>query len=93
LLSGLINVVVITLIQIESAAEMRGRVLSIVFALAQSAMPAGMIIGGVVADTSGTGVTAILAGFGTAGLIAIAGAIRSAPLRVLLAGGRRYAAP
>ena len=93
LLSGLINVLVITLIQIESAAEMRGRVLSIVFALAQSAMPAGMIIGGVVADLSGTGVTAILAGFGAAGFFAVAGAIRSAPLRLLLAGGRRYAAP
>lgn len=88
-LSGVINVVVITTLQIETAAEMRGRVLSIVFALAQSAMPAGIMIGGLAADISGTGVTAILAGFGTAGLIAVAGAIRSAPLRLLLRGGRR----
>lgn len=88
LLSGLISVVVITLIQIECAAEMRGRVLSIVFALAQSAMPAGMVIGGIAADVSGTGVAAILAAFGAIGLVAVGAAIRSAPLRVLLAGGR-----
>jgi MFS family permease len=92
LLSGLINVVVITLVQIESAPEMRGRVLSIVFALAQAAMPVGMVIGGVVADVSGTGVAAILAGFGTVGLLAVARGIRSAPLRALLAGGRTSAA-
>lgn len=84
-LSGLINVVVITLVQVTSPPEMRGRVLSIVLALAQAAMPAGLAIGGVAADVAAVGVPPILAAFGIAGVLAVTAALRSAPLHTLLA--------
>lgn len=92
-LSGLINVVVITLVQVTSPPEMRGRVLSIVFALAQAAMPAGLAIGGIVADVAAVGVPSILSAFGAAGVLAVTAALRSAPLRTLLAGGAHSAMP
>jgi MFS family permease len=84
LLSGAINVFVITLVQLESAPGMRARVLSIVFALAQAAMPAGMALGGIAGDLSGMRVATIFAVFGAAGVLACALALRSAPLRRLL---------
>jgi MFS transporter, DHA3 family, macrolide efflux protein len=87
LLSGSINVFVITLVQLESPAEMRGRVLSIVFALAQAAMPAGMALGGIAGDLTGMRVAAIFIFFGTTGLIACLIALRSRPLLRLLARG------
>jgi hypothetical protein len=86
LLAGAVNVVVITLVQLESPAEMRGRVLSIVFALAHASMPAGMALGGLLGDVSGLQVSSIIAAFGFAGLFACASASRSLPLRRLLAG-------
>lgn len=84
LLSGAINVFVITLVQLESPSEMRGRVLSIVFALAQAAMPAGMALGCIAGDLTGMRVPAIFAVFGTAGFLVCAVALGSAPLRRLL---------
>jgi MFS family permease len=84
LLSGAINVFVITLVQLESAPGMRARVLAIVFALAQAAMPAGMALGGIAGDLSGMRVATIFAVFGSAGVLACALALRSAPLRRLL---------
>lgn len=43
--------------------------------------------GGIITDVSGIGVPAVLTGFGVAGLAAVITALRSRPLRVMLAGG------
>lgn len=85
LLSGSINVFVITLVQLQTDVSMRGRVLSVVFALAQAAMPVAMGISGLVGDLTGLSAARILGFAGAAGLIACAMAIRSQPLRRLFA--------
>lgn len=51
--SALINVFVVTLVQVSSPAEMRGRVVALVMALAGAAVPLGMAGSGIVADLTG----------------------------------------
>lgn len=50
LLTGLMNVFVITLVQIATPARMRGRALALVIALTGAASPLGMALGGVLGD-------------------------------------------
>ncbi|HUF50130.1 MAG TPA: hypothetical protein VMN60_04820 [Longimicrobiales bacterium] len=85
LLSASINVFVITLVQLETAPELRARVLAVVFGLAQAAMPLGMALGGIAGDMSGMRVSAVLFVSGSTGLFVCAFAVRSIPLRRLLA--------
>jgi MFS transporter, DHA3 family, macrolide efflux protein len=83
--TGLINVFVLTLVQLTSPPAMRARALAVVLALAHAAMPMGMALGGAAADLGGAGVTTIFAACGLAGVSVSAYMLRSAPLRVLMA--------
>lgn len=87
LLSGSINVYVITLAQTATAAELRARVLAIVYALAQAAIPFGMAFGGIAGDLSGMRVSAVLTVSGLLGLLTCGAALRSAAMRHMLSTG------
>lgn len=65
--SSMVNVFVLTLVQLSTPPEKRGRVMGLVLALAGAASPVGMACGGVMADITGRHVPATLV---TVGLLA-----------------------
>jgi len=84
-LTGLINIVVMTLFQVSTPAEMRGRVMSLVIALAGAATPLGMALGGVLGDATAKNVPLVYGGAGAAiGLLGLASA-GLGPIRDFLA--------
>jgi len=52
-LTGMINILVLTLFQISTPGEMRGRVMGLVMAMSSAAMPLGMALSGVMGDLTG----------------------------------------
>jgi MFS family permease len=52
-LRAMFNIVVLTLFQITTPGEMRGRVMALVVAISSAASPLGMAIGGILADLMG----------------------------------------
>lgn len=65
--SSMVDIFVLTLVQLSTPAEMRGRVMGLVLALAGAATPLGMAGGGILADLTGRRVPAT---FMTVGLLA-----------------------
>jgi MFS family permease len=86
LASGLINVHVITLFQTATPPELRGRVLSLVIALAGAVTPLGMLVGGVLGDVTGMRLAAIFVGCGAAATATVAVATTRSAFRALLGG-------
>jgi MFS family permease len=74
-LSAMINIFVLTLLQLSTPARMRGRVMGLVLTLAGAATPLGMATGGIVADLTGRQVPAT---YVTLGLLATALVVLSA---------------
>lgn len=67
--ASIINIFVVTLVQVATPAEMRGRVMGLVLSLGGAASPLGMAAGGILADATGLRVPAT---FVTIGLLATA---------------------
>ncbi len=86
LASGLINVHVITLFQTATPPELRGRVLSLVIALAGAVTPLGMLVGGVLGDLTGKSLAAIFIGCGAAATATVAVATTRSAFRALVGG-------
>jgi MFS family permease len=57
--TGVINIFLLTLFQVSTPAEMRGRVMGLVMALSSAATPLGMALGGVVGDLTGKNIPLI----------------------------------
>ena len=78
-LSGLINVSVMTLFQVRALPEMRGRVMSLVITLASAVAPLGMLLGGIVGDATQKNLPLIFAGcgIGAAAVLLVAAASQS----------------
>ncbi|MEJ2218127.1 MAG: MFS transporter [Gemmatimonadota bacterium] len=85
LLAAVINVTVLTLLQLATPQELRGRVMGLVMALAGAATPLGMAIGGVLGDLTGKAIPAIYMGVGTAAAATAAGAFLVPAFREFLA--------
>lgn len=82
--TGLINIFVMTLFQVASPREMRGRVMALVLALSGAASPLGMALGGVLGDATGKNIPVLYAGCGLAiGGMAVLAAL-SRPFRDFL---------
>jgi MFS family permease len=82
--SGAVNIMVITLFQVSSPTEIRGRVMSIVISLSGAVSPLGMLLGGILADAMDKNISAIYTGSGISiGLVAILAA-RHATIREFL---------
>lgn len=85
LLTALINVAVLTLLQLSTPQELRGRVMGLVMALARAATPLGPAAGGVLGDLTGKAIPAIYAGVGAAAAVVAAGAFLVPAFREFLA--------
>ena len=84
-LTGLINIVVMTLFQVSTPAEMRGWVMLLVIVLVGAATPLGMALGGVLGDAIAKNVLLVYGGAGVAiGLLGLASA-GLGPIRDFLA--------
>ena len=68
LFSSMINIFVLTLLQLSTSTEVRGRVMGLFLALAGAASPLGMGAGGILADLTGRHIPAT---FATLGLLAV----------------------
>lgn len=66
LMAAVINVTVLTLLQLATPQELRGRVMGLVMALASAATPLGLAVGGVVGDLTGKAIPTIYVGVGAA---------------------------
>jgi MFS family permease len=84
LIGGLINIFVITLLQLSTPSEMRGRVFGLMIALARAATPVGMALGGVVGDLTGRNVPAVYVGVGVLALVVSGFAVASPAFRDFL---------
>lgn len=70
--AGAINIIVVTLFQVTSPTEIRGRVMSLVISLSGAVSPLGMLLGGILADAMDKNISAIYIGCGISiGLVAI----------------------
>jgi MFS family permease len=65
-LTGLVNIVVLTLFQVTTPSEMRGRVMALVIALSGAAAPLGMAVGGVLGDATGQDIPLVYGACGAA---------------------------
>lgn len=62
--TGIINILVMTLFQVATPSEMRGRVMSLVLALSSAAAPLGMALGGFLGDATDKNIPALYVGCG-----------------------------
>jgi DHA3 family macrolide efflux protein-like MFS transporter len=83
---GMVNVFVITLLQISTPGEMRGRVMGLAMALSQAAMPLGMALGGIAGDLTGKDVGLLFGVCGGAAAVLSLGAATRPAFRRFLAG-------
>ncbi len=83
---GMVNVFVITLLQLGTPGEMRGRVLSLAMALSQAAMPLGMALGGIAGDLTGKDVGLLFGVCGGAATLLSLGAATRPAFRRFLSG-------
>lgn len=82
--TGLVNIQVMTLFQIATPDEMRGRVMALVIAMSGAAAPLGMALGGFVGDATGKAIPALYVGCGVViGLLTLAAATRQSFHRFL----------
>lgn len=73
--TGLINVFVFTLLQLGTAAGMRGRVMALALTLSGAATPLGMGLGGVIGDLTGKNLPLV---FGVCGALAVSAVLLAA---------------
>lgn len=71
IMSGFINIHVITLFQTQTPPDMRGRVMSLVITLASAITPLGMLLGGILGDLTGTNLPLIYAASGAGATLVI----------------------
>lgn len=84
-LTGAINIFVLTLVQLASPGELRGRVMALVLTLAQAATPLGMAIGGIAGDVSAMNFEVVFGLCGGAAMLLAAGASAQPAFRTFLA--------
>jgi MFS family permease len=84
-LDGFVTVNLITLIQISTPSEIRGRVFGLLTTLAGATVPLGMALGGFVADLTGQNVPAIYLACGAMGVVLTLAAAASPAFRGFLA--------
>jgi DHA3 family macrolide efflux protein-like MFS transporter len=85
LMAAVINVSVLTLLQLATPQELRGRVMGLVMALSGAATPLGLAVGGVLGDLTGKAIPAIYLGVGVAAATVAAGAFLVPSFREFLA--------
>lgn len=73
--TGLINIFVLTLFQITTPGDMRGRIMALVIALSGAATPLGMALGGLLGDATGKNIPLVY--FTCATLIALVTVVAS----------------
>jgi len=83
---GMVNVFVITILQLGTPGEMRGRVMGLAMALSQAAMPLGMALGGIAGDLTGKDVGLLFGVCGGAAALLSLGAAARPDFRRFLAG-------
>jgi len=84
-LTGLLNVTTITLVQLATPPELRGRLIGVLLTLSGAATPLGLAGGGVLRDLTGAGVPALYLGLGAAGVALVAAMAARPELRAFLA--------
>lgn len=87
--AALVNVFVVTLLQLTTPTEMRGRVMGLAMALSQAAMPTGMAVAGIVGDLTGKDIPLIYHVCGGSAALLAAGAMTRPAFRRFLAGDAR----
>jgi MFS family permease len=85
-MSGIINIHIATLLQSRTPGGIRGRVMSLVMAIATAATPLGMMLGGVLGDLTGKNVPLIYGACGVAAVVFIGAAAANREFREFLAG-------
>lgn len=83
-LSGFINVNVLTLFQTRALPDMRGRVMSLVITLATAVAPLGMLLGGLLGDATARNLPLIFAGCGAGAALVVLAASTSRAFRSFL---------
>jgi predicted MFS family arabinose efflux permease len=84
---GVINVYMLSMLQMATPDEVRGRVMSVIMTLSGGLMPIGMVLGGVVGDLTGKNVPLIYGVCGGLALLVASGVFVRRDLRELLASG------
>ncbi|MEA2560472.1 MAG: transporter, family, macrolide efflux protein [Acidobacteriota bacterium] len=84
---GVINVYLMSMVQMATPGEMRGRVLSVIMTMTGGLMPIGMVLGGIVGDLTGKNVPLIYAVCGGLGFLVASGVFVRRDLREFLAHG------
>jgi DHA3 family macrolide efflux protein-like MFS transporter len=84
---GVVNVYLMSMIQMSTPGEVRGRVLGVLMTLSGGLMPIGMALGGVVGDLTGKNVPLVYAVCGGAALLATLAGVARRDLRDFLANG------
>ena len=85
-LTGLLNVTTITLVQLATPPELRGRLMGVLLSLSGAATPLGLAGGGVLRDLTGAGVPSLYLGLGATGVLLVAVLAATRPeLRAFLA--------
>lgn len=84
---GIINVYFLSMLQMATPNEVRGRVMSVVMTLSSGLMPIGMVVGGVVGDLTGKNVPLVYGICAVLGVLAASGVFVRRELRELLANG------
>lgn len=85
-LTGLINILVITLFQLRTPPDMRGRMMAVLMALTSAATPIGMGAGGLIGEAAQGRIPLVYAGCGIAALLLVAAIAPRAAVRRFLAG-------
>ena len=84
---GAINVYLMSMVQMATPDEVRGRVLSVIMTLSSGLMPIGMVLGGVVGDLTGKNVPLIYGVCGGLSLLVASGVFVRRDLREFLTHG------
>lgn len=84
---GIINVYFMSMLQMATPREVRGRVMSVVTTLSGGLMPIGMVVGGVVGDLTGKNIPLIYGICSVLGVLVASGVFVRRELRELLASG------
>ena len=82
---GMVNISVITLFQITTPAEMRGRVTALVIAMSSAATPLGMLLGGILGDATHKNIQLIYVASGALMILLVAIAASRPDFRAFLA--------
>lgn len=89
-LTGLINIIVITQVQLTTPAHLRGRVLALLFALTGAATPFGMALGGVAGDLIGQNIPLLYGSVGAAATLVVLSAVSQPAFRAFIAEGSAH---